>query len=121
MVHLFHYVTEGQSGDLSLDETMNFMLFFFADSISYFSNQKKEISTLDKVSAINTHTHIDLKPKALVNRLLLVSCLSQWCCVEECCRPPPTPPALMHSSPQPEECISCLPPLLCFIVPFSSP
>ncbi len=38
MVRLFHYVTEGQSGDLSLpDETMNYVLdFLFADSISYF-------------------------------------------------------------------------------------
>lgn len=58
MVNLFHYVTKGQSGDLSFSkETMNFVvLFFFADSISYFSNQKKEILTLDKVSVINTHT-----------------------------------------------------------------
>ncbi len=51
-------VTKGQSGDLSLlDETMNcVVLFFFADSISYFSNQKKDILTLDKVRVINTHT-----------------------------------------------------------------
>lgn len=54
------------------------MFSLFADSIiSYFAHQKREISTLDKVNAINTHTHIE----ALVNRLLLVPCVSQWCCV----------------------------------------
>lgn len=78
MGHLSHMLL-GQSVDLLIFyDAVNFVMFFpFADSIiSYFAHQKSEISTLDKVNTINT-THTE----ALVNRLLLVPCVAQWCCV----------------------------------------